>query len=106
MYTIKEQIALELGYKKSDSYGGIMWFKDGMYFLTINDLPEIDKIDEICSAKATSKLQAIVCWALLIVDGLTVKYASTDFWEALLFLSLGAASAALMLQGAELWRKE
>lgn len=102
----KEEIALQLGYKKSDSYGGIMWFKDGLFFLTINDLPEIDKIEEIYKQTADHRIRAIVCWALLIIDGVTVKYVSTDFWESLLFIFLGAASATLMLQSATIWRKE
>jgi hypothetical protein len=101
----KEEIALELGYKKSDSYGGIMWFKDGLFFLTINDLPEIDKIEEIYADQANHKIQATVCWFVVIVDFLTVRYASTDFWESMLMLCLGGISAALMLQSATIWRK-
>lgn len=102
----REEIALELGYKKSDSYGGIMWFRDGLFYLTINDLPEIDKIERIYADQANHKIQATVCWGLLIIDGLTVKYASTDFWESVLFLCLGFVSALLMLQSATIWRKE
>jgi hypothetical protein len=53
-----------------------------------------------------SKIQTIMCWLLVIVDGLAIKYVGSNFWESILFVALGAASAAIMLQGAELWRKE
>jgi hypothetical protein len=102
----KEEIAHELGYKQSDSYGGVMWFKGGMFFLRLSDLPEIDKIEKIYADQSNHKIQATVCWGLLIIDGLTVKYASTDFWESVLFLCLGFVSALLMLQSAAIWRKE
>jgi len=101
----KEQIAHELGYKINDSYGGEMWFKDGMNYLKLSDTPDSEKIDDIYWTQFKAARYTVLFFALAVMDFALFKLTAPEFGVSLSLLVIGVVSMMYAIEAAKIWRK-
>jgi len=101
----KEQIAVSLGYKPHDSFGGSMWFKDGMNYLKLSDTPDSKLIEATYRDQLNPARYTIVYFLLAVIDFSIIKLLEPPFGVSLTLLALGGLCIVYALEAAKAWRR-
>jgi hypothetical protein len=101
----KQEIAKSLGYKLNDSYGGEMWFKDGMNYFRLEDSPDGERIEELYYNQFKAARYALLFFILAVMDFALFKLTAPEFGVSLILLVIGTLSMGYAIEAAKIYRQ-